>query len=141
MAESRELHRMTPEELKTFVLAWCDGRVVSDRHVGGHMLTSVFPLLGLGALSKLSKRAVQNIGLVFAYTWDPGAGGMAVNGWPMFLSLRLMHKKDWNQIIPVIEAERKRRQELTVTSKSPSPTVPEAPPAPRPRRPTSRRRS
>ena len=58
-------HRMTDDELREFVLAWCDGRVFSDRQVPESLLRMVFMPLGFMDLSGLD---VSNIRLIWEFT-------------------------------------------------------------------------
>jgi hypothetical protein len=109
---------MSNEALARFVDDWASGRIFSDRHVDGPHLQLVFLPLALGALSKLSKKHVASIGLIYADGSDRKAR-MSVNGMPIFASCRLMHKKDWALVVPAIEAELERRKKIVVPVPTP----------------------
>ena len=106
--------RMTPDERKAFVMAWCNGDAVTSRHVPERLLTQVFMPLGLCAFDGWRDRDIQQIGLVWADRSRDTTTGWAVNGFPMFVSCRLMLLADWQELRPEIEKELDRRAKLIV---------------------------
>lgn len=105
--------RMTPDERRDFVLAWCNGTITSSNEVPSNLLTVVFFPLFLGALSGYRKRDLAQIGLIWADSArDQTMGAWAVNGFPCFASCRIMLQPDWEELKPKISAELKRREEL-----------------------------
>jgi hypothetical protein len=103
---------MTAQELKEFVLDYCDGSIITDRQVNDeHILPVVFMPLVFMDLSEVN---TESIGIVYANTRTDTTTGRSVNGWPTFMSCRLMHKKDWELVVPVIQKEIKRRENISM---------------------------
>lgn len=84
---------MSDKDLNQFVVDFITERVFTSAQVPPESLKSVFMMISLGSFSGYSKTDLENIGLIWEYT-NKG-GPLAVNGMPVFLSLRVMHKKDW----------------------------------------------
>jgi hypothetical protein len=100
--------RMSDEELKQFVLGWCDGRIYTNRHINS---ARVVPLVFM-PLSFWKKPDLTDVGLV--WEWLSAAGPRAINGHPTFMSCRLMHADDWERARVAVERELKRREEVVV---------------------------
>jgi hypothetical protein len=110
---------MTAEELKQFVLDYCDGSIWTDRDVPENMLSSVFfPLMFMGEESLLEED-VKETGLVYANTRKDRTCGMSINGYPIFFSCRMVHKDDVELVTPVIKEELKRREQLDSAFQTP----------------------
>ena len=107
---AEEPGRMDDEDLKQFVRDWLASGVWSDRHCRSEDLMTSFMILAL--MPPPPPDFVEQVGLV----WErmSAAGPMAVNGMPMFFSVRFMHKADWERVRPVIEQEEKRRDEIAL---------------------------
>jgi hypothetical protein len=83
---------MKHQELKELAIEIHDGRVFTDRHCHtAQAVQSSFMILSLGGLSVLRKRDRENIGLIYEYL--SASGPMAVNGNPIFTSMRRLTKK------------------------------------------------
>jgi hypothetical protein len=107
--------RMSDEDLRQWVLDFLADRVFTSLHIPtGHqdMLGTVFMPLALGGLQKVPEEEIQNIGLFWEYMHT--AGPRAVNGLPMFMSMRFMHRDDAERAFKAIDRERKRQQEIEV---------------------------
>lgn len=101
------------QKLADLVLAIADGRAYTDRHVPeGMRLEQVFMPLAMGALSGMARTQLDDIGMVYEYVEK--AGPLAVNGQPMFFSLRLLNKADTERVTEAVVAELERRKELRV---------------------------
>lgn len=112
-----QIKAYTKEMLANFVMRWCDGQVFSSldimRRKQDHLMHMVFMPLALGALSKFTKEAVDDIGLLFEYTDADGqVPGRCINGMPIFTSVRLMNKEDWATAGKAINKELKRRKNV-----------------------------
>lgn len=103
--------RMSDDELREFVLAWCDGRIWSDRDVDRHTLLTAFMPIGFMDWKKYD---IGNIGLIYGTIGVDRTLQRSVNGCPIFASCRLMHKEDWARAVPAIEAELERRKTIKV---------------------------
>lgn len=99
--------RMTTIELRQFVIDFCTGLIFTSAHVPDkQMLGLVFLPLGMGGLAKLPEEEIRNIGLFWEYV--RAAGPRSVDGMPMFVSVRMMHKEDVDIVAPLISAEQAR---------------------------------
>ena len=76
---------MTDKELKDIAISIHDGKIFTDRHCK-EAISSSFIVIALGGLSKMRKRERDNIGLIYEYINK--AGPMAINGNPVFFSMR-----------------------------------------------------
>jgi hypothetical protein len=113
--KEKTIDDMPPEKLAEFVIEWIEGRVFSSWHMdqqhNGSLIHVVFMPLALGALSNLSKKAIEEIALVYEFTYARGqVPGRAINGMPMFTSCRLMNKRDWEKARTAINRELDRRK-------------------------------
>ena len=153
------LRRMSKDELKEFVLAFCDGHVYSSNHIEqrhvyrdgtfnqegwaqdvricflpiamGALDTAVEPpeppdpldwdaqeeyeekLKSIKAINDTYFKAMTSqLGIVWEYNDKSLPRG--VNGMPMFMSCRFMHKDDWERVIPAIRAEKERRESIEI---------------------------
>jgi hypothetical protein len=104
-------YRMTADEIKDFVMGWCDGKIFTDRHCHQERdITMVFMVLALGGIPE--GWTEENLGLI--WEWMDKAGPMAVNGMPTFFSCHMMHKEDWEICRELIQDEMKRRKDLKI---------------------------
>lgn len=110
---SEPVPRMSDEDLKRFVLGYCDGRVftIHDLRLDDpHLLRCVFLPLAFSNLS--DHYDVEQVGTV--WEWRQDAGPRAINGYPTFISLRVMHRDDWDRARQAIARELERRDALVV---------------------------
>lgn len=94
--KTKKKHK-TDDELKQLAVDWVEGRIFTsfDIHPGDmpFMLTKVFMLISLGALAELSKKQLDDVGMIYEYMSEQGY--RSVNGYPMFIkSLRWMTRAD-----------------------------------------------
>ncbi len=109
--------RMSEDEMRAFVLAWCDGKVFSDQHVmqrAPHQweqnMTMVFMPIAFGVCANWTVETVSQLGIVYEYMNK--AMPRAINGMPCFMSMHVMHKDDWARCREAIIREEQRRQEM-----------------------------
>lgn len=48
------------------------------------------------------------------WEWMSKAGPRAINGYPIFMSMRVMHRDDWSRAVGAIQREEKRREDIEV---------------------------
>ena len=65
------------------------------------LLSNVFMPLIFGALRDWTEEEVSQIGIIWEYL--SAAGPLSVNGQPMFLSCRIMHRDDWKIVREMCE--------------------------------------
>lgn len=106
-----EVPRLPEEELRKFVLGVCDGRIFGSWELGSDGWGQAFLPLAMGALAKrngqASDRFLSSIGV--CYEWLDRAEQPVV-GRPIFATVRLLHRDDWEQAVCDIEDERLRRR-------------------------------
>jgi hypothetical protein len=108
----------TDEELKQIAIDIRAGRIFSDRHIPKgsedmiHSIFMVFIFMDEAALKGLQD---DPPGLIYEYMSKRGP--MYVNGYPTFLSVRLLSKEDTNKVFDIIE-------QLEIAEKAVVPTTP-----------------
>jgi hypothetical protein len=111
-----KLPSVTDEELRTFVAAFCDGRIFTSAHLSEHeqgsLLGSVFMPLAFGAFEDWSETEIEEIGIIYEYLDQ--AGPRSVNGRPIFMSFRMLNQTDWKRAVEAIETEKERRKDIPV---------------------------
>ena len=94
-----KINRLKDEDLKKLAVDFRSGKVFTDRDVNpSSMIGVIFMPI---EFMKLSKRNIEEIGLIYEYTSK--AGSRALNGMPMFFSCRILHKKDFPILCEYVE--------------------------------------
>lgn len=104
---------MSDEDLKRFVLGYCDSQIFTlhdMRTDDPRLLRCIFMPLAFGNLSEHYE--VEQLGTI--WEWMKNAGPRAMNGYPTFMSVRVMHRDDWERARKAIVREFKRRDDLVV---------------------------
>lgn len=102
----------TDEELKQFVLDFLGNRIFCMQHVAQqdlHLLGSIFMYAGLGGLATVDR---ESVGTIYEYLDEAGQRG--VNGYPTFISLKMLNKEDWARALKVIVEEQARLENVKV---------------------------
>jgi len=110
-----DVPRMTTDELTQFVLNYCDGHLFTSAHLrpgDEQLIQSIFMPLAFGAFAERSKSYLEKVGLLWEHMSQAGYRG--INGYPTFMSLRVMHKDDWERARKAIITELDRRKNITV---------------------------
>lgn len=103
--------RMSDEQLKKFVLGWCDGQVFSDLHCGSDRdVPMSFMVIALGGLAEYEREDLENVGRI--WEWAREGRGPYMNGNPTFWSCRFMCRADWQRAVRAIEREEARRKQM-----------------------------
>ena len=94
---TKQCPRMTEDEIKAMAMEFVKGRLFCATHIPPEqqaaMVPAVFMPLMLGGLDDIDVETIGNI----VENMD-AAGPRCVNGYPMFLSMRLVHKDDWDAV-------------------------------------------
>lgn len=103
---------MTDEDLRKFVIDYCDGRVFTSADIRNpEQLSWVFlPLMDINNL--LTKSEIESVGLI--YEEMSKALPRGINGMPMFTSCRFMNIDDHKRACAAIDRELKRRRNIEV---------------------------
>ena len=108
-----ELPSRSEEELREFVLAFCDNRIFTSAHLTETQkpqLGLVFMPIGLGAFEGHDEESLMQVGIIYEYLSE--ALPRSLNGMPMFPSLKMLNAEDWNRCRKAILREMERRQEI-----------------------------
>mgnify|MGYP003394655604 CR=1 FL=1 len=109
--------RMGDDELRKFVIGLLDNSIFTSAHIRDsdkHLMGSIFLPLMLGMFRYHSdgeiEETLKEVGVFWAYMHE--AGPRAINGYPNFFSVRLMHIDDWRRAFSAYEVEMKRRDAI-----------------------------
>ena len=106
---------MTNKELKQLSIEVYEGRVFTDRHCKTpDEISSSFMILALAGLDVLKERQREDLekgdGLIYEYV--DKAMPMGVNGRPIFMSMRVLDKKDTDTMFEYYEKYKKLQDEF-----------------------------
>lgn len=88
----------TEAELRQIAMDLGDGKIFTDRHLRHpEELPLVFMVIPLGAFKNFTEEQRKNIGLVYEYYDQAGPG--SANGYPLFMSLRMLTREETEQMI------------------------------------------
>jgi hypothetical protein len=102
---------MTDDQLKQFVLDYCDGKIFTSNQIRNpNSVGFVFMPLIMGALEGYTEEERGKIAMAWEHLSK--AGPRSINGMPMFASCHLMHKEDLDVVAPAITKELERRKNI-----------------------------
>lgn len=107
-------HHMSDDELREFVIDYCDGTVTTSAEVPSDLLTFVFMPLMFGMVSGVPKEEIEAVGCIWASTRKHETMSRMVNEFPIFASCAVMDKPSWERARKAIEAELARRKNIPV---------------------------
>lgn len=110
-----EIPRMTPDELKQFVLDYLANVIFTSANIRAsdqNLLGMIFLPLALGGLELFSEEAVRDVGILYAYMKD--SMPRSINGYPIFGAMRVMHKDDWARASMAIKRETDHQRDIEV---------------------------
>jgi hypothetical protein len=100
MAEKPEVTRLRDEELNQLAQDYHAGRVFTNQHVtSAYQVSLVFLPLALGGIPESVDH--DSIGMIYEYVDQ--AGPSSINGMPMFMSYRVLHKADLELLIDKVK--------------------------------------
>jgi hypothetical protein len=91
-------HVYSYSELKQIAVDLAEGKIFSNLQLGNqqHMLQSVFMVLIF--LDEKAHNSMKENEIVFVYEYMHDAGPMAINGFPTFMSMRMLGKEDFHDM-------------------------------------------
>jgi hypothetical protein len=98
--KTKKIPSMTEDEIKNFAKAVFRNEVFISQQIKAtdmHLLSSIFMALALGGLAGFTEKALDDIGTIWEYYNK--AGLRAINGYPMFMSCRIMNMADWDKAV------------------------------------------
>jgi hypothetical protein len=112
MTTRPKVSRMSEDDLRKFVDDLVSDRIFTSSAVGAdvQMLKSIFLPIALGAFSDYSKEELDQIGCI--YEDLEKRQHWCVNGYPTFLSCKVMHREDWSIAVKAAKAEFERRKNI-----------------------------
>lgn len=115
-----DLPRLGDDELRKFVVDVLAGRVFTSAQVRDQSLISmIFMPLALGALHEYVPESLLIIGVLWEYLEQALPRG--INGYPMFTSVRMMHRLDWDRARKALILEQERQKSLELPPDDPAP--------------------
>lgn len=106
-----DLKNLESAPFKQLVRDFDGGLIFSDRHVperDSHLLGNIFMPLMFGAFENYPKEEVDKIGMVYEYL--DKAGPRSTNGYPNFMSFRLLSKEDTTRLVAKVLEIRQARE-------------------------------
>lgn len=112
--------RMSEEALKKFVVDFCSNLLFTSAHVPPHdhdLLPSLFMPIVFGAFADATKEEYAQLGIVYEYYAHPETGRSqvfprSINGYPIFMSMRMMHVLDWEIAFNAIKRQREKLEQV-----------------------------
>lgn len=104
---------MSDEDLRAFVDGAVSGRLFTSVQVtNGTLLPLVFLPVSMGVFAGWTKEELENVGVI--WEWCDVSMPRTINGMPIFMSMRLMNKADWQRALTAIQQEIERRKSIRV---------------------------
>jgi hypothetical protein len=95
------------EDLKKIAIDIANNKIFTSQHCPQDMIGNVFTLLMFGTLRQYN---ISSIGLLYEYI--DTAGPMCINGYPIFLSHRMLNKKDTRKVFRMVDKYITKKKEL-----------------------------
>lgn len=109
-----QVPKMTSEELKKFVLDYLANQIFTSANIRQtDLVPMVFLPMAFGGLQTFTDEAIKDIAIVYAYMHE-AVGSRSINGYPIFGSMRVMHRDDWARACAAIKRESDRQHEIEV---------------------------
>jgi hypothetical protein len=89
----QEIPRLTDDEIKELARDIVEDKVFTSGMCPQEMLGMVFMPYGLGGMNNMD---LANVGAIVEHYAKAGERG--INGYPMFMSCRVIHKDDWTKV-------------------------------------------
>ena len=107
---------MSKNFLRKFVRSYCDGQIFTSADEPGRTVekwaSNVRMSFLPAAMGALEGVELSDLGVLWEYHKESLPRG--INGMPMFMSVKMMNKADWETVKGAIEKELKRREEVEV---------------------------
>lgn len=110
--EYRTIPSKTDEELRTFVLDFIGGQIFCMQHVPSEemdLVKSIFMVIAMGGLQGVEP---ASIGTIYEYLAE--AGPRQINGYPIFMSCKMLNREDWERARKAILEQKDRLDNLKV---------------------------
>lgn len=106
--------RMSDEELREFIEGVCSGQIFTSNHPKAtpNIWQLIWMPLAFGCFADWPESAKRRIGVFWEHMGR--AGRRAINGCPIFHSVRTMHVADWRRAHRGILLELERRKQIEV---------------------------
>lgn len=94
----KKVPRLEDDEIKRVAKGLVEGHVFTATMCPPDMIGHVFMVAALGGLSDFDPDDVAML-----YEWLDKAGERGINGYPMFMSCRVVCHDDWNRVVEMAE--------------------------------------
>lgn len=102
-------------QMREVVLGIADHRIFTNHHIPvgqEDMVGHIFMPLMFDVLKEKTDEELNNIGALWEY-YDK-AGRLAINGFPVFTSVRFINMADWLKITEAYDKEVERRKNIVI---------------------------
>ena len=93
-------------ELRQIAMDFVDGKIFTDRHLRPNeadLVSHVFMPLGLMDNEKMSVFLADKPRLIYEYLDSVSPRGLAVNGYPIFFSMRFLNEEETGVVMGYVE--------------------------------------
>lgn len=111
--EGLKIPKLTDAKLREFVDDFVSNRIFTLQHIPVHsqdLVGMIFMPVAFGLFSKYSSDSVKTIGTIYEHMST--AGPRSINGYPIFMSCKMLHVKDWERARKAILVEEERRKSI-----------------------------
>lgn len=110
---TEDLPSQSTEQLQQLVRGILEGTIFTSAQVRQpDLIGSVFLPISLGGLSGLSKRQIDQVGVIYGPM--DSALPRSINGYPMLTSAGLLNKSDWARVEAAVLREQANRDNIKV---------------------------
>jgi hypothetical protein len=115
----KHVPRLSKEELAEFITGCCDNTIFTSMHV--HKidkdrgdLDKIFLAIGQGIISRMPDTFRDEIGVAWQWVKEKTdrtyKGSVSGTEYPVFRTMRVIHKDDWDEACDGIKAEMQKRE-------------------------------
>jgi hypothetical protein len=61
---------------------------------------------------KVRKEVNDSIGVI--WEWNSKSSPRSINGYPIFMSCRIMHKEDWEEVLPILQEKQRQMDDINL---------------------------
>src|SRR5262245_21075251 len=105
---------MSADERRVFVLGLVDGTIWTNFDYEESLVPIAFMPIAMGAFKDVPKDDLDQVGCLWADTTKDHPFPRGINGKPIFATVRVMHKDDWQVCCEAARLEFERRKEIPV---------------------------
>lgn len=111
------LVRLTAQERAGIVLALLEEQIFTLHHIPDEdaaLAPAIFAPIAAGVLAQATPEYREQVGTVYEY--KTAASPQTIGGYPVFLTMRVIHHDDWLEILKAFVAEHNERDKMLMRS-------------------------